>query len=306
MPEISVLMSAYNAEKYIGEAIESVLSQTFTDFEFIIINDGSTDNTEEVVFQYHDLRIKYYSLINQGISKSLNKGLNIAKGKYIAKLDADDVCYPNRFEIQHRYMEENPAYVVCGSYTDVISEDGEIIYTFKNIPLSNDEIKQQVNSINCFVHSATFYKRNEAIEVGGYYEPILSGFEDRVFFFQLLKKGKAINIPIPLIKYRIGPFSITKKERNKRYRRLVKNVTLNGSITEKEKAFLFAYKQKRIKYNIQLSNYYLLLARLYLIHQLNYKRSVYYYIKAIKHSPLNSNNIFSGVYMVYIVLLKTK
>ena len=99
MPKISVVMPAYNAEKYIGEAIESILNQTFKDFEFIIINDGSVDHTKEIIREYNDPRIVLLENDkNRGIVLSLNKGLDAATGKYIARMDADDIALKNRFE----------------------------------------------------------------------------------------------------------------------------------------------------------------------------------------------------------------
>lgn len=283
MPAITVLMSAYNAEKYINESIESILNQTFNDFEFIIINDGSTDNTEKIIKSYNDNRIKYISQENIGISKSLNKGLKIATGKYIAKLDSDDVSYPERLEEQFKFMENNPTYVVCGSYADVIDESGNYIYVYNNIPSDDKEIKKTMNYKNCFIHSSTFYRREIALSIGGYYEPIRQYFEDYMFFYQILKKGKGYNIKKPLIKYRIVPNSITSRYKNKKYKQLINSVVKRGYITEDEKKFLFSYNSKKKSKNIQLFNYYLRLCRLILIHQNNYKKASKYFIKAIQH-----------------------
>lgn len=304
MPEISVLMSAFNAEKYIEEAITSVLGQTFTDFEFIIINDGSTDNTEAIITKFSDNRIKYYSQDNQGVSKSLNRGLKIACGKYIAKLDADDICYNERFKKQFEFMEENPSYVVCGSFTDVIDENGEFIYKFTTIPTINEDIQLEMENRNCIVHSSSFYRRDYALLVGGYYEPIKHYFEDYMFFYNLIKKGKAYNFTESLIKYRVTPGSISSRDKNKKYETLVRNVIHRGHITEKEKVFLFSYRSKKAKKNVQLSNHYLALARLILIYQGNINKSMNFYYKAFKNNPININLLLSGVYMFIVFLMK--
>jgi len=282
MPAISVLMSAYNAEKYISESIESILNQTFNDFEFIIINDGSTDNTEKIIKSYNDKRIKYISQENIGVSKSLNRGLKIATGKYIAKLDADDVSYPERLEEQFKFMENNPTYVVCGCYADVIDESGNYIYVYNNIPSYDEDIRKTMNYKNCFIHSSTFYRREIALSIGGYYEPIRQYFEDYMFFYQILKEGKGYNIKKPLIKYRIAPDSITSRYKNKKYKQLINSVVKRGYITEDEKKILFSYNSKKNSKNIQLFNYYLRLCRLILIHQNNYKVAFKYFIRAIK------------------------
>ena len=113
---ISVIMPAYNAEKYIGEAINSILSQTYTNFEFIIINDGSTDKTEEIIQSYDDNRIRYVkNASNLKLIKSLNKGIDLARGEYIARMDADDISLPNRFQEEYDFMEQNPDISVCSS-----------------------------------------------------------------------------------------------------------------------------------------------------------------------------------------------
>ena len=118
MPVISVIMPVYNTkEKFLREAVESILNQTFTDFEFIIINDGSDSITEDIILSYKDLRIKYLkNEQNLGIVQSLNKAVKTAKGKYIARMDADDISMPHRLEKQYEFMENHPQCGVCGTY----------------------------------------------------------------------------------------------------------------------------------------------------------------------------------------------
>lgn len=304
MPEISVIMSAYNAQYYIKETIESVLCQTFKSFEFIIINDGSTDKTEDIVKQFQDKRIIFISQENQGLSKSLNRCLNLSKGKYIARIDADDICYPERFEKQYKFMEGNPYYVVCGSYADVISEAGEFIFTYKDVPLSDSEIRNKITEKNCFLHSSTFYKREQALLIGGYYEPIRQYFEDYMFFFQLVKLGKALNIPEPLIKYRITPGSISNVRYNHKYKSLVEKVVIRGFITDKEKDYLYSLKKKKLTEKTRMSDYYLNIARYFLTYQSDMSKVKHYYTLSIKTNPLNPNIIIQSAYMLYIYILK--
>ena len=115
MPKLSVIMPAYNAEKYIGEAIESILNQTFTDFEFIIIDDGSSDHTADIIKGFHDERIRFIqNEKNSGVANTLNKGLELSQGEYIARMDADDISLPARFEKQVAFMEANPDVAVVG------------------------------------------------------------------------------------------------------------------------------------------------------------------------------------------------
>lgn len=115
-PAISVLMPVYNSEKYLNEAIESILNQTFVDFEFIIINDASNDNSENIIESYQDSRIKYFkNEKNLGVAKTLNKGLKLAQGKYIARMDSDDISLPERLYKQFKFMEVYNDIDVCGS-----------------------------------------------------------------------------------------------------------------------------------------------------------------------------------------------
>ncbi|HEY9660554.1 MAG TPA: glycosyltransferase, partial [Allocoleopsis sp.] len=129
-PQISVLMAVYNGSRYVAEAIESILNQTFTDFEFLIIEDGSTDNTVQILQDYanRDPRIKLIqNEQNIGLTKSLNKGLKLAQGKYIARQDADDVSLPHRFEQQIAVFAQNPAAVLVSCSLELIDATGKTV-----------------------------------------------------------------------------------------------------------------------------------------------------------------------------------
>ena len=120
-PTLSVLMPVFNAERYLRAAIESILNQTFADFEFIILNDGSTDGSKEIILSYPDPRIRYVeNEKNLGLIQTLNKGVGLCKGKYIARMDADDISMPDRLKRQYRFMEKHPNVGVCGTWAKVI------------------------------------------------------------------------------------------------------------------------------------------------------------------------------------------
>ncbi|MBU2018619.1 MAG: glycosyltransferase family 2 protein, partial [Bacteroidetes bacterium] len=124
-------MSVYNGDKFLFEAIDSILHQTFTDFEFLIINDGSTDKTEEIILSFNDTRIVYHkNMSNEGLINCLNFGLLIAKGDYIARMDADDIAYPQRFEKQFLFMESNPEVGLLGSWVETIEEQQNRLIKF--------------------------------------------------------------------------------------------------------------------------------------------------------------------------------
>lgn len=118
MPVVSVLMPTYNAEKYLKEAIDSILNQTFTDFEFLIIDDNSKDKTKKIIGKYNDKRIKLIKGPQKGLAAALNCGIKKAQGKYIARMDADDISLPARFEKQVNYLEAHPEITVLGTWQE--------------------------------------------------------------------------------------------------------------------------------------------------------------------------------------------
>jgi glycosyltransferase involved in cell wall biosynthesis len=137
-PKVSVVMSVYNGEKYLCEAIDSILNQTFENFEFLIVNDGSTDRTLEILQSYRDPRIKVINNErNIGLTASLNKGLKIAKGEYVARMDADDVSFPHRLEQQKAFLDRNPRVAMVGSWAEVIDESGKTQETWRVLTSSH-------------------------------------------------------------------------------------------------------------------------------------------------------------------------
>jgi glycosyltransferase involved in cell wall biosynthesis len=290
--DVSVLISVYNGEKHIASAIESILNQTFINFELIIIDDGSNDSTKNIINSFKDSRIKYFYQKNSGISVALNYGLSVSRGKYIAKLDADDISYPSRLSTQFNYMENNPNCVVCGSYADVIDNEGTYIYTFK-VPVLNNDIQKNMIHYNCIIHSASFYRRDIAMKIGGYYEPIRQHFEDYMFLSALIKNGNAYNFDIPLVRYRINVNSVSTRDFSFRYNKLVRDVIQRGYITDLEKDYLFKYKSKVANIKLKYSNYNLLLSRLYFLYQKDYPKTKLYLYKAVKTYPFNLNIIFT-------------
>jgi len=232
---ITVLMPVYNGAAYIGEAIESILSQTFTDFELIVVNDGSTDDTAKIVASYSDKRIRLANQENGGVSAALNKGLKMASGKYIARFDADDVCYPDRLKIQYSFLVAHPDYVLVGSDADYMSQDGEHIYLYENVGHTNEEINKTIAEHCSFIHSSVMYPKRIVMELGSY-EVRAHTFEDYFLWKKLIKKGKVCNIRLPLMKVRFNSSSVTidEKDHDPVFLRLKKKALETGEITEEE------------------------------------------------------------------------
>ena len=168
-PKVSVLMSVYNDAVYLDEAIESILNQTFTDFEFLIINDGSTDGSRDIILSYADPRIRLVdNEVNLGLPVSLNKGIRLAKGEYIARQDADDVSLPDRLAQQAAFLDAHSDVTVVGCWWEWIDVDGDVFATGE-IPNSNTIIKAKLVQHNVkFPHGCMMIRREALVRIGGY------------------------------------------------------------------------------------------------------------------------------------------
>lgn len=213
-PKVSVVMPVYNAEPFVGPAIESVLKQTFTDFEFIIINDGSTDSSTEVLRRYDDMdeRIRLVEQRNQGITPTLNRGVALARGKYIARMDADDICLPERFQLQVDYLDAHSSCVLVGGNVEPIDQDGKTIQLDDkrfgkyvrgmNFPQEHDAIEERLLTAGwAFMHPTVMMCREAVTRVGGY-NPKIKDAEDVDLFIRLAEIGRVANLPDTLLKYR--------------------------------------------------------------------------------------------------------
>lgn len=239
-PRISVIMSAYNSEKYLAEAIESILNQTFKDFEFIIINDGSTDNSLKIIRKYQkkDKRIKIMNNKNNlGLIKSLNKGLKIAKGKYIARMDADDISLPERFETQYGFLEKNNDIFLCGSGAIIIDKNGKEI-ALEKVPLYSEEIDKRLKKSNCLIHPSIMFRNEKKF----FYREKAYYCEDYDLYLQMIsQRRKIVNCPLPLLKYRITPDSIssTKTYYQKLFVKKIRDMHAKGIKKGREEYNLF-------------------------------------------------------------------
>ncbi len=200
MPLVSCLMNVYNGEKYIREAVDSILNQTFSDFEFIIIDDGSTDQTLQILQSYNDSRIKVFKNgKNLGISESRNRGLKKVSGKYIAPLDADDISLPHRFMTQLNYMENHPEIDVCGSAAEVFGNTSRIT---EPLP-THDEILAGFLESCRLLYSSTFIRRQTVLDLNVSFDTGFIFSEDYDFWVRLgLQGAKFVNLKEVLVKYR--------------------------------------------------------------------------------------------------------
>lgn len=209
MPKISVLMPVYNTpEEYLREAMESILNQTYEDFEFIILNDGSTNNSEDVIKSYNDKRIKYYkNEKNEGLIFSRNKLLDIAKGKYIAHLDSDDIALPERFQKQVDFLEAHSEISLLGTWMEIFPEK-EII-TKEKYPTLFDMIRE-----NQFMNSSVMYNREVFQKYNLTYNSEFIVAEDYDLWSRAINHIKTANLQEILIKYRSHGNNISKSKQD--------------------------------------------------------------------------------------------
>lgn len=200
MPKVSVLMPVYNAEQFLAEAIDSIIQQSFQDWELIIIDDGSTDNSAFIISQYKDNRIYYLkNKENIGLIKSLNLGIDLCDGEYIARMDADDIATPNRLTLQAAFMDKHPRHILCGSNALVIDKKNEITGRIKNLTHNN---YLQINLLFSvpFIHPSMLIRR-KALADDKYNENYLH-VEDFELWCRLSQKGEIANINRFLLNYR--------------------------------------------------------------------------------------------------------
>ncbi|MDP3557264.1 MAG: glycosyltransferase family 2 protein [Bacteroidota bacterium] len=210
IPAVSVVMSVYNGGNYLQEAIESILKQRFIDFEFIIINDGSTDASENIIKLFNDGRIVYVNNeSNIGLIDSLNKGLKIAKGKYIARMDADDIALDDRLELQVQKFIENPKAIVVGSDYYLLS--GTKLSYIKNTN-DSDYNKAVLFFSPCFCHPTVMMK-NVFNEKNIFYDREYKHAEDYKLWTDLFALGEFLNVDRALLKYRSHDTQISNKNK---------------------------------------------------------------------------------------------
>ncbi|WP_202703967.1 MULTISPECIES: glycosyltransferase [Flavobacterium] len=206
-PKISVLMPVYNCELYIEEAIDSILNQTFSDFEFIIIDDASLDSTVSIIKNYNDPRIQLIvKPQNSGLTNSLNFGLSIAKGEYIARMDGDDISLPERFVKQVAFLDKNPETVLIGTYFKIIGKDKIVV-----VPEDHDDIKLAMLKDCCIGHPTVMMRKSYLDRFALIYDTQKEPAEDYDLWTRLLAVGKLYNLPEVLLNYRVHNSQVSHK-----------------------------------------------------------------------------------------------
>jgi hypothetical protein len=201
-PKVTVMMAVYNAENYLRQAIESILSQSFDDFELLIHDDGSTDHSAEIIQSYRDSRIRaVLNPINQGEERVRNQCLQITRGEYIAVLDADDIAHRDRLKIQTDFLDRHRDISLVGSRYEIIDESGRVTGNQK-VPTDALNIRWKLLLGNQFGHSTVMYRRKDVLAVGGYDETLPWG-TDFDLWVRLAMRSRLANLEYPLSQYRV-------------------------------------------------------------------------------------------------------
>ena len=247
---ISVVMSTYNTEtEMLQQAVESILSQTFREFEFLIIDDGSTNDSVDYLNSLRDERIRLIrNPVNIGITKSLNVGLKEAKGKYIARMDADDISLPTRFEKQYAYMEAHPDVILCGARVAFLHEDPSHPYgTSQTVSPDMEEYRVSMLFFNPGpYHPTALFRHRTMLEHHVTYDENLVYAQDYGMWETISRLGRVCVLPDVLLNYRLHEKQISKEHREKQFQcdREVKRRQLNallGSVTEEELDLHFSH-----------------------------------------------------------------
>lgn len=245
-PIISIILPAYNAEKYLSLAIESILQQSFKDFEFIILNDGSTDNTEKIILSYTDSRIRYIkNEKNLKLIKTLNKGIELAKGKYIARMDADDIALPTMLEECYTFFETHPEYSIVAPSVYNMDNDGRT-YKKGNNRYSSEVLPYILLFENVVTHPGIMLKADILKKYKYEDTGLVTHFEDHDCWNRILSdEHKIYVLPQHLLFYRINNEGINSKYGN------------NRSKPFRTRQNLWILNKTSIKFNVSLIDYFI-------------------------------------------------
>jgi hypothetical protein len=220
-PLVSVVLPIYNCEDYLVAAIESILGQSFHSFEFIIIDDGSKDRSAEVIKGFQDERIRIIHQPNQGLAATLNRGIAMARGQYIARQDQDDLSYPERLARQVAHMEAHPDCVLLGTWAQILEVDRPVD-RFHRHPVDDAVLRYLMLFNNPFVHSSVMLRKEAVLQVGGYTtDPARQPPEDFELWSRLSRVGQVANIGEVLLAYREIPGSMSRVGPSPFRRRLI-------------------------------------------------------------------------------------
>jgi glycosyltransferase involved in cell wall biosynthesis len=280
MPKVSIVMSVYNGADYLRESINSILDQTYSDFEFIIVNDGSTDSTQNIIELYNDSRIKLYNIDNIGLAAALNFGISKSQTDLIARMDADDLSDVLRIEKQYFFMKKYKEFVLIGTGAHEIDMLGTFIHE-RNVISDWKNIKEFFPK-SPFVHPSVMFRKKAFFDAGMYPE-FLSRGQDTVLFNRMSRFGKMGNLKDSLLSYRITDSSLS--DRNKKNQKFINGLvlkTINGIPLTNEDNDLLSHiiKQKATKDRKFL--YHIYISKKHLFNNFDRKRALSHLFSAMR------------------------
>jgi len=239
-PRISVLLPVYNGDPFLASSIDSVLSQSYVNFELLILNDGSSDRSAEIAKSYSDERIRYFEHPNIGLAATLNKGASLARGEFLLRQDQDDLSYSDRFAKQIAYLENHPEVALLGTWARIISEkESDYDFRYHKHPTSQAAIAFNVIFDSPFVHSSIVMRRSAFEELGGYScDPIRQPPEDFELWSRFCRKYQVANLDEVLVDYRELSSSMSRLFKRDFSERMIRISTENLCYWLKDSAFV--------------------------------------------------------------------
>lgn len=269
-PRITVLMTLFNGERYLREAIESILNQTYGDFEFLIIDDASTDSSKNIILSYNDSRIRLIvNEINIGFVLSLNKGLQLAKGKYIARMDADDAAIETRLEKQLDYISNNSNVGLVTCCWETIDEESNSIFKQNEI-LNFEERYYVLHFKNCIVHSSVLFNKKLVLNLGGYNKDFAT-CEDYDLWCRIANVSKIEQVEDILVKWRYNKSGISNRSSQKQDLCAQNVFSNNIKVLISNNDGIIDYLDSRNYYFINTRKYFLNLMK---IHEVIYNKAL--------------------------------
>lgn len=255
-PSVSVLLTAYNEEMFIRRSVNSILGQTFEDFEMLLVDDGSTDSTWEIMQEFNDPRIRRHQLARVGRSKALNYGLSLARGKYVALMDADDESLPARLERQVAFLDSHPAISILGTTYYMYDARRNERYV-RSFPSNDGDIRRSMALYIPICNGSVMYRRAVIEKVGKYNEYIEDGLEDLELWLRAARHFRFANLgPPPVHIYWFDPQHSYFEKLHGRYKRVWHGIKLNGRAIRQFQlpAYYYALLGAKILYYAVLPN----------------------------------------------------
>lgn len=285
MPLVSVIISVKNGMPHLREAIQSVQRQSFSDWELVVVDDGSHDDTWAFLQGLEEPRLHCMRQENTGVATAKNRAIAQSSGPYLAILDADDTWEPEKLQAQVRFLEDHPDYGLVGAAARIVDQEGQYLYT-EGKPVEDAENRRMLERKNIWTHSAILFRRTCFEKVGGYYEPVKQYFVDYMLVYQMAQHTKVYQLPQPLVRYRIVPTGLSAKADGPVFRELMMRSVRAGKVTPQDLQTLRDIKEKEARsQHFKQAMYHLYLGRSFLFHNYQPARARWHLRRCLRLQP---------------------